>query len=160
MSVSGHKQYLMDYNPRAQPEKIGESPLTMFICQHIHREKLAGLINPVVKAYRARKKAPMSTYKPRRYRSPQRDRKDISRKNDDDRPVKSRDDVRRREGRDDRTNARQDPPRRPRTEKARHAALDEPSSDDDDGDQSSESDHSLKYTKSPTLRLKGLWLAS
>ena len=62
MSVSGHKQYLMYCNPRAQPEKIGKSPLTMFICLHIHRKKLAGLINPIVKAYRAGKKAPESTY--------------------------------------------------------------------------------------------------
>ena len=34
----------------------------MFICLHIHRKKLAGLINPIVKAYRAGKKAPESTY--------------------------------------------------------------------------------------------------
>lgn len=62
MSVPGHKQFLMYCNPRAQLEKIRESPLTMFICLHIHRKKLAGLINPIVKAYRAGKKAPESTY--------------------------------------------------------------------------------------------------
>lgn len=62
MSVSGDKQYLMYCNPRTQPEKIRESPLTMVICLHIHLKELAGLINPVVKAYRAGKKAPRFTY--------------------------------------------------------------------------------------------------
>lgn len=67
MSVSGHKQYLMYCNPRTPPEKRGEPPLTMFICLHIHWKKLAGLINPIVKAYRAGKKPPSSTHTCGRY---------------------------------------------------------------------------------------------
>lgn len=62
MSVSGHKQHLMYCNPRTQPEKRGQPPFSMFICPHIDWKKLADLINPIVKAYRAGKKPPSSTH--------------------------------------------------------------------------------------------------
>lgn len=61
VSISGQKRRLMYCNPNAR-EKLGEPPLTMFICLHVRRNELASLINPIVKAYRAGENAPLSTY--------------------------------------------------------------------------------------------------
>lgn len=60
--VSSQKRYLMYCLPSTRRKKWAEPPSAMFICLHVRRKELASLINPIVRAYRAGEKAPMSTY--------------------------------------------------------------------------------------------------
>jgi hypothetical protein len=62
LSVPSHKGHLLYCNPSAPRKTLGEPPLTMLICMHVPQKELARLINPVVRAYRARKHASLSTY--------------------------------------------------------------------------------------------------